>query len=102
MPLAERLGPRGGTGRDEDLPVLVNPFGVPRYLSTKVVLFPLLAPKRATKICLDFCPACLSRPIGWRSPPEDVLQIQSGTAFDEEPDYFLMAGPCSFVQRGRV
>jgi hypothetical protein len=44
----------------------------------------------------------MSRPIGWRSPPENVLQVQSCTAFDEEPDYFIMAAPGSLVQRCRV
>jgi hypothetical protein len=77
-------------------------FRVARYSSTKVVLFPLLAPNLASKICLDFCPACMSRPIGWRSSPENVLQVQSCTAFDEEPDYFIMAAPGSLVQRCRV
>ena len=61
---------------------------------------PLLFP--ATKICLDFRPACMSRPIGWSSAPENVFQIQSCTAFDEEPDYFIMAGSGSLVQRSRV
>src|SRR5260370_19661019 len=82
--------------------VQVDYFRLARYSSTKVVLSPLLAPNLATKICLDFCPACMSRPIGWRSPPENVLQVQSCTAFDEEPDYFIMAAPGSLVQRCRV
>src|SRR2546423_7847416 len=64
-----------------------------------LVLFPLLAPSFATKICFDFCLACMSRPIGWRSAPENVFQVESCTAFDEEPDYLLMAAPGSLVQR---
>jgi len=33
----------------------------------------------------------MSCPIGWGSPPENVLQVHSRTAFDEQADYFLMA-----------
>src|ERR1700686_1625843 len=65
----------------------------------RLSLFPLLALHLATKICLDFCLACVPRPFGWRSAPENVLQVQSCTAFDEEPDDFLMAADGSLVQR---
>src|SRR5258708_9000472 len=43
----------------------------------------------AAKIHLDFCSACASCPIGWCCPPENVLQVQSCTALDEEPDHFI-------------
>jgi hypothetical protein len=63
---------------------------------------PFIAPNLATKICFDFCPARMSRPIGRCSPPENVLQIQSCTPFDEEPDYIIVPSPGSLVQRCRV
>ena len=44
----------------------------------------------------------MSCPIGWGSPPENVLQVQSCTVFDEEADYFIMAAPSSLVQWCRV
>src|SRR5258707_1890911 len=56
----------------------------------------------AAKIHLDFCSACASCPIGWCCPPENVLQVQSCTALDEEPDHFIMAAPGSLVQRRGV
>jgi hypothetical protein len=62
----------------------------------------LIAPNLATKICFDFCPARMSRPIGRYSPPENVLQVQFCTAFDQEPDYFIVPSPGSLVQRCRV
>jgi hypothetical protein len=63
---------------------------------------PFIAPHLATKICFDFCPARMSRPIGRCSPPENVLQVQSCAAFDKEPDYFIVPSPGSLVQRCRV
>lgn len=42
----------------------------------------------------------MSRPIGRCSPPENILQIQSCPAFDEETDYFLVPSPGSLVERG--
>jgi hypothetical protein len=42
------------------------------------------------------------RPIGWRSPPENVLQVQSRTTFDEQPNYIIMAAPGRLVQWCRV
>src|SRR6266849_1730525 len=75
---------------------------VARYSSTRVVLFLLLVHNLATKICLDFCPACMSGPVGRCSPPENVLQVQSCTAFEEKSDYFIMAAPGSLVERCRV
>src|SRR5258707_12790371 len=82
--------------------ISADKFRLARYSSTKVVLSPLLAPNLATKIRLDFCFACVSRPVGRGGMPEDILQVQSCTAFDEEPDYFIMAAPGSLVQRCRV
>ena len=58
---------------------------------------PFIAPNLATKICFDFCPARMSRPIGRCSPPKNVLQVQSCTAFDKEPDYFIVPSPGSLV-----
>ena len=58
---------------------------------------PFIAPNLATKIRFDFCPARMSRPIGRCSPPENVLQVQSCTAFDKEPDYFIVPSPGSLV-----
>ena len=75
-------------------------FRVARYSSA--VLFRVLASHLATKIRLDFCFAGVSRPIGWCGPPKNVPQIQPCTAFDEKPDYHIMAAPGSLVQRGRV
>src|SRR5258708_29876718 len=71
-----------------------------RYSSA--VLFRVLVSHFAAKIRLDFCSACASCPIGWRCPPENVLQVQSCTALDEEPDHFIMAASGSLVQRRRV
>ena len=56
-----------------------------------------IAPNLATKICFDFCSARMSCPIGRCSPPENVLQVQSCTAFDKEPDYFIVPSPGSLV-----
>jgi hypothetical protein len=67
-----------------------------------VVLLLLLALNLVTKIRLDFCPACVPRPVGWCSLPEDILQIQSCTAFDEKSDKFVMAGPSGLMQRCRM
>jgi hypothetical protein len=69
----------------------------PHYSSTKVVLFPLLAPNLATKIRFDFYPARMSGPIGGCGSPENILQVQSCTAFDKEPDYFIVPSPGSLV-----
>ena len=58
---------------------------------------PFIAPHLATKIGFDFCPARMSRPIGRCSPPENVLQVQSCTAFDKEPNYFIVPSAGSLV-----
>ena len=47
----------------------VDCFHVARDSATEVVLVPILGLNLATKIRLDFGPACMSRPIGWRSAP---------------------------------
>jgi len=63
----------------------------------------LLAPCEVrTKICFNFCPAAVSCPICGCRLPENILQIQSCTPFDEEPDYFTMAAPGGLVQRCRM
>src|SRR5260370_30516013 len=72
--------------------------GLP-VIHPQAVSLPVLGPHFATQIRLDFCFAGVSRPIGWRSPPENVLQVQSCTAVDEEPDYFIMATPSRLLQR---
>src|SRR5216684_4303630 len=72
--------------------------GLP-VIHRQAVSLPVLGPHFATKIRLDFCFAGVSRPIGRCSPPENVLQVQSCTAFDEEPDYFIMATLSRLVQR---
>src|SRR6266404_7732950 len=78
----------------------VDYFQLASYSSA--VLFRVLASHLAAKIRLDFCFARVSRPIGWCSPPKNILQVQPCTAFDEKPDYCIMAAPGSLVQRGRV
>ena len=63
----------------------------------------LLAPRvSGAKICLKFCPAGVPCPVGWGSVPQDILDIQSGSVFDKEPDDLLMARPGSLVQRCRM
>src|SRR5258706_321076 len=47
-------------------------------------------------------PAAVSCPISGCRLPENILQIQSCTPFDEEPDYFTMAAPGGLVQRCRM
>ena len=71
-------------------------------LPQRSFLFVLLAPNRVTKIGLDFCPACVSRPVGRGSLPQDILQIESRTAFDEKSDEFTMAGPGGLMQGCRM
>jgi len=44
----------------------------------------------------------MSCPISGCRLPENILQIQSCTPFDEEPDYFSMACSGSLVQRCRM
>ena len=73
-----------------------------RYSSPKIVLFALLVSGLVTKIGLDFCPACVSRPVGRGSLPQDILQIESRTAFDEKSDEFTMAGPSGLMQGCRM
>ena len=51
----------------------------------------------ATKVRFDFCPARMSRPLGRCSPPKDVPQVQSCTAFDKKPDYFIVPSPGRLV-----
>src|SRR5260370_5257365 len=55
-----------------------------------------------TKICLNFSSACVSRPVGGGGVPEDILQIQSCPAFDEEPNQFVIASPSGLMQRSRM
>ena len=65
--------------------------------------FLLLAPRvSGAKICLKFCPAGVPCPVGWGSVPQDILDIQSGSVFDKEPDDLVMARPGSLVQRCRM
>ncbi len=72
------------------------------YSSPKVVLFVLLAPHLVAKIGLDFCPACVSRPVGRSSLPQDILPIESRTTLDEKSDEFTMAGPGGLMQGCRM
>ena len=44
----------------------------------------------------------MSCPINRRGPPENVFEVQPCASFDEEPDYFVMAGLSSQMQRCRV
>ena len=63
----------------------------------------LLAPcELRTKICFNFCPAAVSCPICGCRLPENILQIQSCTPFDEKPDYLIMTAPGGLMQRCRV
>src|SRR5258706_6570499 len=55
-----------------------------------------------TKICLNFSSVCVSRPVGGGGVPEDILQIQSCAAFDEEPNQFVIARPSGLMQRSRM
>jgi hypothetical protein len=77
-----------------------------RFLAPKDLAIParilFLAPLLATKIGLDFCSARMSRPIGRSCPPENILQVQLRTAFDQEPDYVKMSCLGSLMQRCRV
>ena len=68
----------------------------------KSFLFALLVSSLVTKIGLDFCPACVSRPVGRGSLPQDILQIESRTTFDEKSDEFTMAGPSGLMQGCRM
>src|SRR5229473_123539 len=65
----------------------------------RIPLHLLSAPVLRTKICLNFSSACVSCPVGWGSVPEDVLQIQSCSAFDEELNQFVIAGCSGLMQR---
>src|ERR1700730_749664 len=66
------------------------------------LLFVLFAPNLVTKIGLDFCPACVSCPVGRGSLPQNIPQIESRTAFDEKSDEFTMAGPSGLMQGRRM
>src|SRR5271165_1221549 len=79
-----------------------NNLRLARSSSAKFALFLRLTLTLAPKVGLDFCSACLSRPVGRGSLPEDILQIQSCTAFDEQSDQFVMAGPSGLMQRCRM
>ena len=75
----------------------------PSFHRLTLPLVPLLAPcELRAKICFNFCPAAVTCPISGCRLPENILQIQSCTPFDEEPDYFTMAAPSGLVQRCRV
>src|SRR6266853_5707320 len=76
-------------------------LGVPLSVS-KGSLHLLSAPVLRTKICLNCSSACVSRPVGWRSVPEDILQIQSCPSFDEEPNQFVIASLSGLMQRSRM
>src|SRR5258708_34990952 len=76
-------------------------LGVPLSVS-KGSLHLLSVPVLRTKICLNCSSACVSRPVGWRSVPEDILQIQSCPSFDEEPNQFVIASLSSLMQRSRM
>src|SRR5260370_35689718 len=73
---------------DSEIELLLDP----RFHMLTIPLVLLLAPcELRTKICFNFCPAAVSCPICGCRLPENILQIQSCTPFDEEPDYFTMA-----------
>jgi hypothetical protein len=72
------------------------------FIPKRSFLFVLLAPHLVTKIGLDFCPASVSRPVGRGSLPQDILQIESRTAFDEKSDELTMAGPSGLMQGCRM
>src|SRR5437899_1909582 len=77
-------------------------LGAPLFVSQGSLYTYLSAPVLRTKICLNCSSACVSRPAGRSTPPEDILQIQSCPAFDEEPNQFVIAGPSGLMQRSRM
>src|ERR1700704_3687294 len=79
-----------------------SPPSGPLFIPLRSFLFVLLAPDLGTKIGLDFCPACVSRPVGRGSLPQNILQIESRTTFDEKSDEFTMAGPGGLMQGCRM
>src|SRR5580693_2851630 len=54
------------------------------------------------KICFNFRSVCVSRPVGRGTLPEDILQIQSCPAFDEQTDNFHVATQAALMQRCRM
>ena len=80
-----------------------------KYLSREAIQarpaasFLLLAHRvSGAKICPKFLFARVPCPVGRGSVPKEILDIQSGSVFDKEPDDLVMARPGSLVQRCRM
>ncbi len=80
---------------------IASEYPVIRPQRVALLVLPAL-PVFRTKICLNFRFACVSRPVGRGGLPEDILQIQSCPAFDEELNQFVIASPSGLMQRCRM